>query len=253
MFILVCITRIYEKPKLRNPVLIEGLPGIGFVANIAALHLIQELKAKLFAEIRSSFFQDFAVTEENGKVRFPINELYYHKRENKKSDLIVLYGNTQALTTFGQYELCGKILDIAEEHGCRYIITLGGIRREEEIKSPKIYCAASDTETLHEALSFGVETIEGQIFGVAGLLIGLGKLRDINGFCLLAETPGTYPDAKASEKVLDEVCRMLKLKIDLSRINLAAETILNKLKTFGLITNQIKEKIREESRLRWLI
>ena len=28
-----------------NPVLIEGLPGIGFVANTAALHLVRELKA----------------------------------------------------------------------------------------------------------------------------------------------------------------------------------------------------------------
>ena len=251
--IVVCVTQMYERSELRGPVLIEGLPGIGFVANITALHLIQELKAKLFAEIRSSSFQDFAITKENGIARFPINELYYHKRENKKSDLIVLYGNTQALTTFGQYELCGKILDIVEEHGCRYIITLGGIRREEEIKAPKIYCTASDTETLYEALSFGVEKIEGQIFGVAGLLIGLGKLRDINGFCLLAETPGTYPDAKASEKVLDVVCRMLNLKIDLSRINLAAETTSNKLKAFGLITDPTKEKIREESRLRWLI
>ena len=44
-----CIVKVYEKPKLENPVLLEGLPGIGFVANIAALHLIRELKAKLFA------------------------------------------------------------------------------------------------------------------------------------------------------------------------------------------------------------
>jgi proteasome assembly chaperone (PAC2) family protein len=27
-----------EKPKLNDPILIEGLPGIGFVANIATLH-----------------------------------------------------------------------------------------------------------------------------------------------------------------------------------------------------------------------
>ncbi|UCE16919.1 MAG: PAC2 family protein, partial [Candidatus Bathyarchaeota archaeon] len=46
----------YEKPVLDNPILIEGLPGIGFVANIAALHLIQRLQAKMFAEIRSSSF-----------------------------------------------------------------------------------------------------------------------------------------------------------------------------------------------------
>jgi len=54
---MVCVVRMLEKPKLNDPVLIEGLPGIGFVANISALHLIQELKAKLFAEIHSSSFK----------------------------------------------------------------------------------------------------------------------------------------------------------------------------------------------------
>ena len=61
---MVCSIVIIEKPKLNNPILIEGLPGIGFVANIAALHLIRELKAKLFVQIFSSSFQDFAVTTE---------------------------------------------------------------------------------------------------------------------------------------------------------------------------------------------
>ena len=48
---MVCAVEIYEKPELNDPILIEGLPGIGFVANIAVLHLINELKAKRFAEI----------------------------------------------------------------------------------------------------------------------------------------------------------------------------------------------------------
>ena len=59
---MVCAVDISEKPELNNPILIEGLPGIGFVANIAALHLIKELKAKRFVQIFSSSFQDFAVT-----------------------------------------------------------------------------------------------------------------------------------------------------------------------------------------------
>ena len=42
---MVCSIDISEKPKLNDPILIEGLPGIGFVANIAALHLIQGVKS----------------------------------------------------------------------------------------------------------------------------------------------------------------------------------------------------------------
>jgi len=249
---MVCEVQIYEKPALTDPVLIEGLPGIGFVANIAALHLIQDLKAKLFAEIRSSFFQDLAITAENGKPHFPINELYYHKGKDGERDLIILYGNTQALTTVGQYELCGRILDVAEQLGCQYIMTLGGLKREERVEKPKLYCAASDRETLQDALGLGAKIIGGQIFGVAGLLVGLGKLRDMRGFCLLAETPGLYPDAVAAREVLKAVCGMLHLKVNLSRLNRAAEEINNILKSFGVVFPSIEERKREPE-FRWLI
>jgi len=243
----VCAVEIYEKPVLKNPVLIEGLPGIGFVANIATLHLIQELKAKLFGEIRSSAFQDFAVSAPKGEIRFPRNELYYYKGRNNERDLIILYGNTQALTTFGQYELCGRILDVAEELGCHNIITLGGMKREEKVDIPKLFCAASDPETLHEALGLDAQIIEGHIFGVAGLLVGLGMLRSMKGFCLLAETLGSYPDAAAAQVVLKAVCRMLHLNIDLSRLEIAAETTRSILESFGVITDITEKRVKEET------
>ncbi len=249
---MVCKVQIHKKPVLTDPVLIEGLPGIGFVANIAALHLIQELKAKLFAEIHSSFFQDLAITAENGETHFPINQLYYHKGKDGERDLIILYGNTQALTTVGQYELCGRILDVAEQSGCRYLMSLGGLKREEQVEKPKLYCAASDSEALKDALGLGAKIIGGQIFGVAGLLIGLGRLRGIRGFCLLAETPGLYPDAVATREVLKAVSRMLHLKLNLARLDKAAETTTNILKSFGIVSPSI-EKRRREPEFRWLI
>ncbi len=249
---MVCDVQLYENPVLNSPVLIEGLPGIGFVANISALHLIQELKAKIFGEIRSSFFQDFAITAEEGKTYFPINELYYHKGRGGERDLIILYGNTQALTTVGQYELCGRILDVAGEVGCQYIVTLGGLRREEKVESPKLYCAATDHEALGDALDVGARVLGGQIFGVAGLLVGLSKLRDMKGFCLLAETPGLYPDAAAAREVLNAICKMLRLKLDLSRLDMAVKAIEKKLASFGLVAYPTKER-RGEPGFRWLI
>ena len=250
---MVCIVQMYEKPKLANPVLIEGLPGIGFVANISALHLIQQLKAKRLAEIRSSSFQDFAITAKNGQARFPINELYYHKGRMRERDLIILYGNTQALTTFGQYELSGHILDIAQKLGCNYVITLGGLRVAGKVNTPKLYCAASDPQTLKEALSLGAKKIGGQIFGLAGLLIGLGKMRGMRGFCLLAETPGFYPDASAAREVLDAVCKILHLRVDLSRLNVAAKATHDILKSFGMTIPPTEKGARKESRFRWVI
>ncbi|MDH5481953.1 MAG: PAC2 family protein [Candidatus Bathyarchaeota archaeon] len=250
---MVCTIEIYEKPKLNDPVLIEGLPGIGFVANIAALHLIHELEAKRFAEIFSAAFQDLAVTTETGGTRSPMNELYYYKRQGNGRDLIIWYGNTQALTTFGQYELCGRVLDLTEELGCHLVISIGGFKQEELKRPPQIYCAASDHETLKEALSLGTKIMVGQIFGIAGLLIGLSRIRGLKGFSLLVETLGTYPDANAARYALSALSKNLNLELDLSRLDVAAEETKKVLESFGLIRNIGEEKKKEEQPFRWFI
>lgn len=243
---------IEEKPKLDNPVLIEGLPGIGFVANIVASHLIRELEAKRFAKIFSASFQDLAVTTETGGIRSQINELYYYKNKGEGRDLIIWYGNTQALTTFGQYELCGRVLDIAEELGCRFLITVGGFKQEEVKEIPEIYCAASDPETLKEALSLGAKIMAGNIFGVAGILIGIGSLRGFKGFSLLVETLGTYPDANAARHALLALNKHLNLQVDSTRLDAAAEKTAKILESFGWIRPEKEEKKREEQ-FRWFV
>jgi hypothetical protein len=250
---MVCLVEIYEKPKLQNPVLIEGLPGIGFVANIAALHLIRELKAQRFAEIHSSAFQDLAVTTENGGTRSPINELYYYSGKSGEHDIIIWYGNTQALTTFGQYELCGRVLDVAKELDCKYIVTLGGFRQEEIRTTPQMYCAASDHETLEKALGLGTKIMVGQIFGIAGIMVGLARLRGLKSFSLLVDTLGTYPDANATRCALSALNKFLNMNIDLSRLDASAEETKKILESFGLIRNVGEEKKREEQRFRWFI
>lgn len=250
---MVCTIEIYEKPELNNPILIEGLPGIGFVANIAALHLIKELKAKKFAEIVSSSFQDFAIITESGSALSPINELYYVKREDGERDLIIWYGNTQALTTPGQYELVGKVLDLVEQLGCRFAISIGGFKKENVKGQPMLYTAATDSDTLKEALGLGATIMVGHIFGIAGILIGLNKLRNMKGFALLVDTIGMVPDSNATKVALTALGNYLKLKVDLSEIEAATNQTKLMLESFGLIRGIQEEKKKEEQALRWYI
>ena len=250
---MVCTIEVNEKPKLNNAVLIEGLPGIGFVANIACLHLIHELKATRFAQIRCSSFQDLTVTTEKGGTRSPLNELYYCQNQTSSRDLIIWYGNTQALTTAGQYELCGRVLDLAEELGCRFIITIGGYKQEEVRTTPQIYSVATDSETISTVLNLGTKIMVGQVFGVAGLLVGLSKIRGLKGFSLLVETQGTYPDTNAARSALMLLSKYLNLPIDMSRLDVATEETKKILESFGLIRGIAEEKKKEEQKLRWFI
>jgi uncharacterized protein (TIGR00162 family) len=249
---MVCRLLMTEEPKLNNPILIEGLPGIGFVANIVALHLIRELKAEPFAEIRCSSFQDLAVTAEGGKTREPTNRLYYYSANGGDRDLIILYGNTQALTSTGQYELCSRILTVSEKLGCRLVVTLGGLKRETEVKEPKLFFAATDRKIGKQMLQRGVQIIDGRIFGVAGLLVGLARLRELDGFCLLAETPGVFPDRLGAGRTLDLLIEMFDLKINTERLENTVEETRRLLESFGLL-QRVSEERKKAPQLRWLI
>jgi len=248
-----CTINITEKPELNNPVLIEGLPGIGFVANIAALHLITELKARRFAEIVSASFQDFAVTTENGGARSPVNELYYVKRDDGGRDLIIWYGNTQALTTFGQYELCGKVLDLVQELGCRFVISIGGFKKEQVQAVPGLYTAATDQESLKDALELGTKIMVGHVFGIAGLIVGLARIRNVRGFALLVDTLGMFPDSNATKYALTTLGKYLKFDVDLSKLEVSANETKRILDSLGLIRNLAEEKKKEEQQMRWFI
>ncbi|MGD6850806.1 MAG: PAC2 family protein [Candidatus Bathyarchaeia archaeon] len=250
---MVCSIDILEKPPLNDPILIEGLPGIGFVANIAALHLIKELEAKKFAQIFSSAFQDFAVTTEDGGARSPINELYYAKTVDGGRDIIIWYGNTQALTTVGQYELVGKVLDIVSDLGCKFVISIGGFKKEEVQPIPAIYSTATDLDTMQQALDLGTKVMVGHVFGIAGLTVGLARLRDLKGFSLLVDTLGMNPDVNAAEHALILLGKYLKLDIDFSGIEESGEEIKKMLESFGIIRSITEEKKKEEQQLRWFI
>jgi proteasome assembly chaperone (PAC2) family protein len=178
--------------------------------------------------------------------------LYYHKANSVCGrDLILLYGNTQALTRRGQYELCGCILDIAENHGCNYVITLGGYRPGRKVTGPTLYYAASDLETAREAANLGAQKLSGQIYGVAGLLVGLGALREMKSFCLLAETQGTSLDIKAAREVLKAISKPLELRLNLDDLKDAGE-LADFLSPFDFGT-LAKEQRNEEPKPGWFI
>ncbi|MDR2204369.1 MAG: PAC2 family protein [Nitrososphaerota archaeon] len=250
---MVVLFDVIEKPQLYDPILLEGLPGIGFVASIASLHLITELRAKRFAHITSSSFHDFAVTAPDGSVCSPINELYYVKRGAGERDLIIWYGNTQALSITGQYELCGKVLDFVQELGCKYVISIGGFKKDEVQPVPGIYSTATDPNTMETVLNLGTKVMIGNVFGIAGISIGLAKLRSMHGFSLLIDTLGVDPDVNAARYALLTICKFLNFKVNLDNIGQTGNEIKRTLELIGLIKNISEEKKKEVQQLRWFI
>jgi uncharacterized protein len=220
-------TRIIElsKPKLKNPIFVEGLPGVGNVGRIAASYLIEELKAVKFAELNSSHFMPFVLVEKNSAVHVLNNEFYYYKAKQKgQRDMVILVGDSQSVDPEGHYEIVENILFFVEKLGVKEMFTLGGLGVGEKKDAPKVVGVVNDTDLVKKykghGIDFQAEEKIGTIVGASGMLVGMGKHYGIDGVCLLGETSGLplIPDPKAAESVLQVLAKILKIKIDPNRI-----------------------------------
>ncbi|MCF7866267.1 PAC2 family protein [Candidatus Woesearchaeota archaeon] len=196
----------YKKVDLKNPVFIEGLPGIANVGKIVADYLIEELDAELFMTFFSDELPNSVFVNEDNLVELPKIELYYKNVDGK--DFLFLAGDVQPSNEKGSYSFSNLILDILEKANCKQIITLGGIGLQEIPESPKVYCTGNSKNIMNEFKELGAKTdiygLVGPIIGVSGLLVGLAKKRKIPGIALLAETYGhpIYLGLKGAKQTL---------------------------------------------------
>ena len=216
------VTYIKElKPvELNNPILIEGLPGLGLVGKIAIRYLIKQLKAQKFAYLYSPHFPYFVLVNKKGNVRLLRGAFYYVKNPAGTNDVLLFTGDSQSQTIEGQYEIAEKMLIFAKKHNVQTIATIGGYRMETDGK-PKVIVAGTNQAILDKALAAGatVSSTGSPIVGTAGLILGLARFKKIDALCLLGETRGYLPDPLAARSVIEVLKNMFNLNIDLAGID----------------------------------
>jgi hypothetical protein len=221
-----------------NPILIEGLPGLGLVGKIALRYMVKQLKPQKVAYLYSPHFPYFVLVNKKGNVRLLRGVFYYYKNPNG-NDLILFTGDSQSQTIEGQYEIADQILNFSEKHNVKTIATIGGYRMEPKEK-PKVFIAATSQEVLDKAVNAGatLSTSGSPIVGTAGLILGLAKFKKIDALCLLGETRGYLPDPLSAKSVLEVLKSTFNFDLDLKGLDdeiARAETMVTRLQ-------QIEEK-----------
>jgi uncharacterized protein (TIGR00162 family) len=206
--------------QVNNPILIEGLPGLGLVGKIAIRYLVKQFKAKKFAYLYSPHFPYFVLVNKKGNVRLLRGAFYYVKNEAGPNDIILFTGDSQSQTIEGQYDIAEKMISFAKKYNVGTIVTIGGYRMETEGK-PKVVVAGTSQQILSKALSAGgvVSETGSPIVGTAGLILGLARFKKIDAVCMLGETRGYLPDPLSARSVIEVIKGMLNLNIDLAGID----------------------------------
>ena len=221
-----------KKIKLKNPILIEGLPGMGNVGKITADFLIAQLKAQRIYEIRSSLLPNFTFVNQDNLLDTAKLEIAHKKIKNQ--DFLILTGDAQPVEEQQSYAFCEYLIDFFTKLQVKEIITLGGIGLEQEPVRATVYITGNNLKLLkkHPKPKPATDILLGPIMGMTGLLPALSTRKNLPAITLITETVGQpgYIGAAGAKALLGYLNDYYKLKLNLNTLNKEIKAIQTAMK-----------------------
>jgi uncharacterized protein (TIGR00162 family) len=254
-------TKIQEVAKvhMKDPILVQGLPGLGYVGKVAVDYFVEKLKPKRVAELYSSYllFPDGNLginISEDGTYSLPRYEFFaYNEHE---PHVIFLTGDAQPSVT-GQYEVASIVLDYVQQFGSKMIFTMGGYGTRSSNDVGSVYAVVGE-ENLGERLKkMGAKLAKGgAVTGAAGVILGIGRQRGLQCAGLLGATTGVYPDLEAARAVIQMLTGLVSIPVDLKDLDKEIEDLRKKMEKFRRTeleeSKEGEEKPGEEGKERYI-
>jgi len=205
----------------KNPVLIEGFPGIGLVGNIASQHMIDELNMEHIGSIKSRYFPSIAVLYE-GLINMPVR-IY----ENLEHNLIIVISDIPIIHSIS-YDVSNALVDWAKSINVREFVSIAGIAVMD--KGNKVFGAATTPEMLERIRDkIGISHM-GSISGISGSIMSKCLLHGIPALNLLGATMTQNPDSRAASNVIEVLNELYGLSLNTQELIEQAERIEIELK-----------------------
>ena len=225
---------VYEikKTVLKSPIIFAGFVGAGLVGPLAVGCMIDKLKMKEIAYLRSRHLPPSTVFMQ-GRLRHPFR-LY------SNNDGTICAVICEITLPFGLHDIVNTILDWAEKNGSHEIVILDGVASKTH--DGKAFCAAEE-DLCRVMESNDINMIpQGFITGVAGGLLNECLMRPIQGITLLVKANDKGADPLAAATLLDAVNRAYGLNINTSDLR-------KKKKRIGEDFRELSDKYTEHRKI----
>ena len=219
------------KQKPKNPIIIQGFPGIGMVGAIAAEFLLKHLKAELIGKLISEENPPLVAVHE-GKIIEPFS-IYYSKKHN----MVIVHSIVSAPGT--EWIVAEAMATLANNLEAEEIISLEGIGKKgkEEGITAHYYSRSKKLKKLFKKTE-AKPLKEGIVTGHASAL--LMKVDETPVSCIFAETHTDLPDSKAAAEIIKTLNSAMDLNLDSEPLLEIAESFEKKIK--GIMSEDEKTK-----------
>ncbi|VVB68898.1 PAC2 family protein [uncultured archaeon] len=205
-----------KEPSTKNPILIEGFPGIGLVGNIASQYIVNELKMTYLGAMSSKFFPPLAVLL-GGVVNMPVR-IY----EDASKGIVILTADVP-VHPLASYDIGREIVSWAESINVREVVCLAGITVMSD--QHRVFGAASKKELLDRIKDMAEVFELGTITGITGSIMNECRIRNIPAICLLGETASAEPDPRAAMATVETLNKIYGLGVSTAKLAEQAEQI----------------------------
>lgn len=199
-----------KKPK--GVRIIEGFPGFGLVAVIAAEYMVNHLKCEMIGRYH---FEELpaSIAIHRGHILQPVGIFY-----NKKNNIVIVSSVTGAAGV--EWKAAEIVLDIAKQLNAKEIISLEGVGSESPSSERVFYYSKNEINKKKLEKIGAIDLKEGIIMGPTAAVLLKSKKPTT---CLFAEAESNLPDSKAAAKIIETLDRYLNLKLDYSSLLKQAE------------------------------
>ncbi len=184
--------------SLDDPVLVEGLPGVGLVGKLAADHLVEEFDMTYYASCHCDGLPRVAVYgEDDAAVRPPVR-LY----ADEDRDLLVLQSDVP-VSTEATTEFAACVTGWLVEHDVTPVYLSGLADEKDDV--PSMYgVGTGDGADLLAEHDIDTPTESGMVSGPTGTLLSEASERGIDGVGLIVQANTNFPDPEAARILLTE-------------------------------------------------
>lgn len=195
--------KMIKNPKLKNPILIEGFPGIGMIGTITTGYISEKLEMDLIGYFSSPQFPPIAAVHNYA----PVSPARVYASE--KHNLIILMSEFVIPATTVTL-LSEKIIELAKKQKASAIYSLAGIATSEPDDKFYAICSTKKMKTDLELQKFEVIK-EGAAQGVSGVLIAEAAAEQIPAANLMVQTNQAM-DPEAAARLLDKILPLTRIQ-----------------------------------------
>jgi uncharacterized protein len=206
--------------ELDEPMLVEGLPGVGLVGKIAADHLVEHFEMEYYAACYCEGLPRGATYEAGKRAIRPPVRLY----ADEDRDLLVLQSDVP-VSPRAAPEFAGCLTGWFAAENVTPICLSG--RPEEKEDVPELYGIGSDAmETRLDELGIQPPDEHGMVSGPTGAILSEATQDGVDAVGLIVQANPQFPDPEAARILLTEGIEPLaEIEVDTEQLVEQAEQI----------------------------